>query len=32
MAIEWMKNVDAVLAGAQSKQRAVLVDFSAAPM
>ena len=31
MAIEWIKDVDAALAEARTKQKPVLVDFSAAP-
>jgi hypothetical protein len=32
MAVEWRKDVDAALAEARRQQRAVLLDFSAAPM
>jgi hypothetical protein len=32
MAIQWMKDVDAALDQARTKQQPVLLDFSAAPM
>jgi hypothetical protein len=32
MAIQWMKDVDAALAQARTKQQHVLLDFSAAPL
>jgi hypothetical protein len=32
MAINWRRDIDRVLADAQTQQRPVLLDFSAAPM
>ncbi len=32
MAIQWMKDVDAALSEARTKQRPLLLDFTAAPM
>jgi len=32
MTIQWMKDVDLALAEARGKDKAVLIDFNAAPM